>query len=185
MTVLAALRTELLFVRPPRQRLGVGGHRWPSVAARFRRQPPSAVLLIGFSGGLRADLLPGDVVLASEVLGNGRFRPHDALLERGRAALPEARLGPVCTVSTILKAQDKARLGLEALAADMESARLIPELEAMGIPWLVLRVVLDALWEDLPGRIGQAGWAARGLACARRLGTLTRQVAPSFVEAAA
>lgn len=182
MTVLAALRTELLFVRAPRERLGVGGHRWPSVAARFRRQPPSAVVLIGFSGGLRADLAPGDVVLASEVLGDGPCRPRKALLERGHAALPEAKLGPVCTVGNILKAQDKARLGVKALVADMESARVVPELDAMGIPWLVMRVVLDALWEDLPQGIGQARWAARALACAKRLGTVTGLVAPSLAE---
>ncbi len=182
MTVLAALRTELLYVRAPRLRLGVEGHRWPSVAARFRRQPPSAVLLIGFSGGLRADLVPGDLVLASEVLGDGYSRPPSALLERGHAALPEARLGPVCTASSILKAQDKARLGAEALVADMESARLVPKLEELGIPWLVVRVVLDALWEDLPEGIGRAKWAARALACAKRLGTASRRVAPSLAE---
>lgn len=182
MTVLAALRTELLFVRPPRLCVGVAARRWPSIAVLLDRQRPDAVLLVGFSAALRADLAPGDLVLASEVRNEKRAQPHAGWLERARVALPQAKFGPVHTVDRILTGADKADLGIDALVADMESAKLVAGLEALGVPWLTVRVVLDALWEELPEGIGRTKWAGRALACARRLGEASRRLASAMAE---
>lgn len=182
MIVLAALRTELLFVRGPRACVGLQASRWPKVTARLRGRPPAAAVVMGFSGGLRAELIPGTLVLASHVSGRGEHRPSAEMLELGQHALPEARVGPIHTTDTLTAPEDKARLGLDALAVDLESSRLSEALEELTIPWLVVRVILDALWEKVPERAARVAWAGRGLACARRLGEASRRLAAELAE---
>ncbi|MFO8033889.1 MAG: hypothetical protein R6U88_01840 [Candidatus Bipolaricaulota bacterium] len=185
MIVLAALRTELLFVRGPQACVGLGARRWPGVAARLRRHPPRAAVVLGFSGGLRGELLPGTLVVASGLHGEGELRPSPTMVELAQGALPEARVGHIHTATRPAAPQQKARLGLDSLAVDMESARLAEALEEMRIPWLVVRVILDALWENVPEWGSRVRWAARALYCARRLGGASRRLAPQVVEAAA
>ena len=62
-----------------------------------------------------------------------------------------------------------------AMAADMESGALATKAMAHGIPFLVLRVVLDEIGDDLPACLGRAVSADGNVASARLLGSLLRE----------
>ncbi|HDI11041.1 MAG TPA: hypothetical protein ENF77_01810 [Candidatus Acetothermia bacterium] len=173
--VVAALRTELLFVRHrPVAILGMGDKAAPRLVGLVRRKRPLGVLAVGFCGATWATLPPGALVLASGV--DGLEVPGE-LVERARTMLPRAEVGPVATVKALADPREKARLGLDALAVDMESAPLARQLASLGIPFLILRCVLDALWEDVS--IGpRLRWTKRALMCARRLAEGVRTLVP-------
>jgi len=174
----AALRTELLFSPRPRAALGVGARAAARLAETLDRRKPSGVLVVGFSGATRANLRPGTLVLASGVQGEGEeVRVPDGLLSRARRAVPEAGAGQIATVNGPASPEDKAWLSLDALAVDMESLHLARELSQRGIPFLIVRCVLDHLWEDVTFGL-KVRWARRALHCARRLGKAARALAP-------
>jgi len=176
----AALRTELLFAPRPRAALGVGGAAADRLAKLLKRNRPSAVLVVGFCGATRASLSPGTLVLASAV--DGTALP-EGLVERARANLPGVEVGPLVTVEAPASPAEKARLSPDALAVDMESAHLAGELSSQGIPFLILRCVLDALWEEISAGM-RLRWARRALLCARRLGQGARTLRPVLEGAA-
>ncbi|RLE29294.1 hypothetical protein DRJ54_04890 [Candidatus Acetothermia bacterium] len=172
----AALRTELLFAPRPRMALGMGEAAAPRLVKLLDRRTPAGVLVVGFCGATRAGLPPGTLVLASAV--DGTALPQ-GLVERARERLPGAEVGTVVTVGAPASPAGKARLSPDALAVDMESVHLAAELSSRGIPFLILRCVLDALWEDLSAG-PRLRWARRALACARRLGQGARALVPAL-----
>jgi len=179
----AALRTELLFAPRPRLRVGLGAGAGGWLRDRLNGHRPQGALVVGFSGATRADLAAGSVVLAEEILcdGSGPVSLDRALVARAGARLPGAVVGTVATVARVADPAGKARLGLDALAVDMESAHLARELADRGIPFLVVRVVLDELWEDVLAS-PRARWAGRALACARELGRAATALRPVLEE---
>lgn len=169
--VVAALRTELLFVRGPKAALGVGPRAGPALRRVLERRSPKAVAIVGYAGGLRADLRPGALVLADRVLdGEGGLGIDPALLRQAQKRLPEARIGPLFTDRRLTPREEKEKLGERALAVDMETSFLARELSAQGIPFLALRVILDAYEEEAPGDWRKALWAGRALRCSWILG---------------
>ncbi|MBC7169868.1 hypothetical protein H5T54_02885 [Candidatus Bipolaricaulota bacterium] len=176
---MAALRTELLFAPRPRLRVGMGAQAGDRLRAWLDGHEPAGALVIGFSGATRAGVGAGTVLLAAEILGNGSDPiPLDsARVAKAKGALPDAVAGAVATVTGPAAPADKARRGVDALAVDMESAHLARELARRGTPFLVVRVVLDELWEDVLGS-PRIRWARRALACARRLGRAAAALRP-------
>lgn len=174
----AALRTELLFVPRPRLRVGVGTGARARLARWLDRHPTGGVMVVGFCGGTRAALRPGDLILADTLTAGEEEVPvSPALLTRAGAVFPAAHVGPVATVDAPADPGDKARLGVDALAVDMESAHLARELTARATPFLVVRVVLDALWENVSAG-PHLRWAGRAVGCARRLGQAAAALRP-------
>ena len=126
---------------------------------RFR---PSAVLSIGFAGGLASHLAPGALVVAEEVVpanapDGDMLRPDDALQRLALDALamvgPPHFRGPLLTATEIVATPaDKARLAAAtgALAVDMESAWVGGVCERHGTPFLAVRAVVDAAEDALP-----------------------------------
>lgn len=175
----AALRTELLFAPRPRLCVGVGAKARDNLRRWLASHRPTGAVVVGFSGAARAEVRAGTVVLASAIASPGQppLELDPALVAQARETLPEAAVGPVATVAGKTGPADKARLGLDALAVDMESAGLAREFREQGIPFLVVRVILDALWEDafapLPVR-----WARRAMVGSHRLGRAARAVRP-------
>jgi 4-hydroxy-3-methylbut-2-en-1-yl diphosphate reductase len=111
-----------------------------------------AVAVAGFCGALDPTLQPGDVVVASEVIGAGGATPCPSagilLAALARLGLP-ARLGPIVSVDRVVSGPERERLRADtgAIAVDMESAWLA---DAAGDrPFAVLRVVVDAPGRDL------------------------------------
>lgn len=176
----APLRTELLLAPRPRIALGVGKRAAARLGLLLQGEKPPGVLVVGFAGAARADLPAGTLVLATSA---GEVAVPEGILSRAREALPEAKLGPIASLGHLATPEEKARQGLAALAVDMESEDLAAELSRQGIPFLILRCVLDVLWEDL-GRGPRARWARRALACARRLGRGAKALIPILEGAA-
>lgn len=147
----AALQRGLILARKnPLVRLmrcGVG----EAQAAEFCRQleglPINGLALLGWAGGLRADLKAGHVVLATQALREGRPAVECRLLD-----LPGAILGPILTVPTaLLTAQEKIDAQASgALAVEMEAYPLAEWAARRGLPFLHARVILDAFDESLP-----------------------------------
>jgi len=177
----APLRTELLFAPRPRVPLGVGRAARQGLRRALARRKPDGVIVVGYGGGLHASLHPGTLLLPDRLLGpNGVVRTGAAALARGALILPQAQVGPVITVDRIAAPWDKAALGVDALGVDLESAIVGEELLRRRIPFLVLRIVLDALWEHVPAGWRRAAWAYRALACSWRLGQAAHLLRPAL-----
>lgn len=178
----AALRTELLFAPRPRLRVGVGEEGGGRLRGWLEQHEPTGALIVGFAGATRAALGAGTLVLADEIRGDGSGSlPLDpVLVARARDALRGAPVGPVASVPKLAGPAEKARLGLEVLAVDMESAALGRELARRGIPFLVVRAILDELWEDVSGF--PICWVGRALACARALSRAAAVLRPVLEE---
>jgi 4-hydroxy-3-methylbut-2-enyl diphosphate reductase len=104
-----------------------------------------AVLIAGFCGALDSELVPGDVVLASELRGpTGTTRCSDPAILAGvlRRGGLRVQVGPIAS-SQRLVLRDRRRTLRQtgAIAVDMESAWLAPA--AQGQPLVTLRVVVD------------------------------------------
>lgn len=167
----AALRTELVFAPRPRAAVGVGRKARAGLVRALNRWKPEGVVVIGYCGGLRAGLHPGTLILAERVVGpEGTVRVGGSILARAKALVPKAAFGPIVTIETPAEPAKKAVLGIDALGVDLESAHLVRELFRRGIPFVVARIVLDAVWEEIPNRMLILGWALRALRCSRRLG---------------
>lgn len=116
----------------------------------------TGVLSIGLGGALDPQLAVGDVVIASEVIGEGRWPTDEAWSDRLSSALPDARRAVVCgSDRMILKAGDKTALHGQtgAALADMESHVAARFAAGRGLPLAVVRVVSDRAGADLPGAV--------------------------------
>jgi hypothetical protein len=123
---------------------------------------PKAVLIAGVCGGLDPSLAAGGLLLAREVVAPGEapLRPREALLQEARAAMRRSRLPFVS--SRVLSAtapaasrREKTDLWNEhgAGGVDMEGYALALACEAAGIPWLLLRSVVDTAERALPASL--------------------------------
>jgi 4-hydroxy-3-methylbut-2-en-1-yl diphosphate reductase len=170
------LRVEQAAVRLGRPtarvvRTGMGPRRTRRALPRLAGDGPLAVL--GIAGGLGPDVRPGDIVVGSQLLGDGAaIDCAAASLLAGalrRALGVTVHLGPIATSSHVVGAAERARLATTgALAVDMESAYLAAA--SNGRPIAVVRVVVDTA--DAP--LWRLGTAARGIKALRVL----RQAAP-------
>lgn len=161
----------------------MGPERALRAAHRLRADPALAWAVAGVCGALDPQLAPGDVVVASALLGpEGRRIDLDAAplaAALAQVGIP-AHTGEVACVAKPVTGAGRAALAARgACAVDMESFWWADA--AAGRPVAVLRVVLDGprheLWRvDLPLRIvtalrrlraaapALATWAARGAA---------------------
>jgi nucleoside phosphorylase len=132
------------------------GEERARLAARtlIERYRPGSVLAAGFGGGLAADVLPGDLVVATAVAGS----PSDARLRAAaeRVRLRDVRIhaGPLVSspgiVHTIEEKRELAARFPGALALDMESAGVTGEAIRSGVPWLAVRAVTDGREDAMP-----------------------------------
>ena len=153
-------------------------------AARARSaRPASALLVLGFCGGLDEDSVPGEVVVAEEVLAaTTKATPEEvacadagtsrSALSARAARAPRARrvrLAP----GTRRAARAAPRGG--AIAVDMESVWL--SAGARGRPFGVVRVVLDSPTHELL-RVRAVGSALRAARALRRVAGALHEWAP-------
>ncbi|NQV84251.1 MAG: phosphorylase [Rhodospirillales bacterium] len=116
-----------------------------------------ALLSFGMAGGLRADLKPGAVMVASSVIApDGRvFETSTPWLERVMESLgEEATTGAIAGSDTVVGTPAAKRELAEATSAalvDMESHAVAAVAEDAGIPFLVIRAVADPADRVLPG----------------------------------
>ncbi len=152
-------------------------------AARYlaERYKPDFCLHVGYCGGADPSLQAGDMIIANPAIDSvtgDKFEPPPSAAGRAETLLSEMgirhRSAGIVTVDEIAREPfDKAFLGTqhEAVAIDMESATLARVCSAAGIPYVVVRAVLDPLdyeFPDLDGAVDESG-NTDGIALAGRL----------------
>ena len=127
------------------------------LAALLDAVPAGAVIAVGVAGGLTHVLGPGSLVVARRVLddGNTAAEADPAWLRRAER-VGGAAIGVCVTTDRILgRAAEKRAVGHavgDAVPAtvDLESAAYGRVATERGVPFLAVRAVSDAAWEDLP-----------------------------------
>lgn len=148
---------------------GIGLRRTRQTVARFADTPLSAVLSVGCAGALIPGLTTGQLILAPDI----RMRPAKDVEQLKRLPV-DARLlaamrtaaarvgvavadGPLFTSPHILfTPEEKATQGKRtgAIAVEMESGVHAEFAEERGLPFLVLRVILDGVDMTIPAVAG-------------------------------
>ena len=151
------------------QVLGVGPDRAGSALTALletRHFDLEGVLVLGVAGGVNPGLESGDLLLADRYAlqdgaaqGAGQaLRPDPQMLQSAQQAALELSM-PVCSGSALtvdhLVAEPKEREDLRAQyqvdSVNMEDYRAAEAAQKAGVPFLSVRVVLDAASERLPG----------------------------------
>jgi len=113
----------------------------------------------GCAGALAAELVPGDVAVATAIVGNharGRFethREHCAHAQRvaERAALHVTTGSVLCSPHALATAEQKRAAAVQhgAVAVEMEGASIAAEAAERGIPFVSVRTILDTADAEL------------------------------------
>jgi len=162
--IVAALEMERRWIRTPKPLVelsGIGDTRAENAARRLVERGATALASWGVAGGLDPDLSPGTVVLPDTVIGAGgssqgaNLEWRDRLLERvhGRVVTSTS---PLYHATSVITTADEKRAIYERFgtgAADMESAAVARVAFANHIPWIAVRVVIDAADQDVPAAI--------------------------------
>ncbi len=173
--VLAPLRIEELALgKIPGARVlrtGMGPARARIAAARAQAVEASAVAVAGLCAGVAPALRAGDVVCATELVGEDGSAiavPGSALLAAAlRRRGLTVHVGPLFSAGRILGPAERRALPEGILGVDMESAWLAAG--AAGRPFAVVRVVVDVAGRELADpRLALAG--PRALLSLRRIG---------------
>ncbi len=146
--------------------IGAGGNPERLRALLAARTPSAcrAIVSIGIAGGLRGDLAPGDVVIASEVVtGSGRLAADPvvaaALTDRLAGISSGVRLAPIAGVEAAIltgAAKTALRERTGAAVVDMESHVAAAYASAHGLPFAAVRVVCDPADRAIPAFAAQA-----------------------------
>lgn len=181
---------------------GVGVQRAAAAAATVG-DPRGFQLFMstGCAGGLAPGLHPGDLAVATSLVGDGTpgAMPTDAI-ERARARQVAAASGargmegPILCSATALATTDEKRKAAAdgAIAVEMEGGPIAARAAVARVPFLSVRAVLDAADDELrvPGRlVDPATGGARPLALAGYLaahpGAITELMALRRMQRAA
>lgn len=162
--IVAALEMERRWIRSPGPLVelsGIGDTRAEHAARRLIERGATALVSWGIAGGLDPDLSPGTVILPDVVIGADGSNHgvdlewRDRLLERVRSRVVTSTL-PLYHARSMITTVDEKRAISErfgAGAADMESAAVARVALANHMPWIAVRVVIDAADQDLPAAI--------------------------------
>lgn len=120
--------------------------------------PITAICNVGYAGGTHPNLHLGDVVIPDQVVHKGEAWQCDATLASTALRYCEDehlrfhRGTMVCSDTTIESPHEKAYLGtqFEAVSIDMESAGVARAAQKLGVPFMVMRAVVDPLDMALP-----------------------------------
>jgi 4-hydroxy-3-methylbut-2-enyl diphosphate reductase len=174
----APLRLEAMLISSAARgalvrKTGMGPARARAAAAELATHAATRMLVLGFCGGLDAESVPGEVIVARDVYaaadeGHEEQRvscdmTHELLVRLAGRGM-KVRVGDVVCVSQLALGERRAALHAGgAIAVDMESVWLA--LAAGTRPFGVVRVVLDSPSHELmrPQAIGGALRAARAL----------------------
>jgi adenosylhomocysteine nucleosidase len=137
---------------------GMGGALAALAARNLVDAGAAALMSFGLAGGLDPVLRAGTVVLPSEVISRSgaRFSTSTGWCERLSGAIAKQR--PVAAGTLLTSAQpigavaEKAAVFREtgAVAVDMESLEVAEVSAAHGLPFIAVRVIVDAATDVLP-----------------------------------
>jgi len=175
--IVTALRSERRWIRtsdvePVIELSGMGASRADGAARRLVDRGVTALVSWGTAGGLDPTLRPGTVVLPDlVVLSDGGecaadLEWRDRLQSRIGDRVPTTTTPLFHAGHVVESPQHKREIWqrCRAAAADMESGAIARVAEEYGLPWIAVRVVLDAADDRLPGVVLSA-------ADTRRLGS--------------
>lgn len=159
--IVAALEMERRWTGIPEPLIevsGAGEERAEAAARRLLDRGATALVSWGVAGGLDPDLKPGTVILPDTVIrpdGSGLgadLEWRDRLLARVRGRVETSTMQLFHTVSVIASVNEKCvlRERFGAVAVDMESGAVAAVAEETGIPFIAVRVVIDAADVQLP-----------------------------------
>ena len=123
----------------------------------IQKLSPTRVLALGHGGALSDDLVPGDILVSSEVLEgeNTVAWPDLQWLEDAKVAVPH-ELGRLVTIDEILVTEEEKRHWWgqtwrdQPAAVDMESACFARVAAAYNVPYLIVRFISASAAEMLP-----------------------------------
>ncbi len=171
------------------RKTGMGPRRSRAAAGELARvgERASAMLVLGFCGGLDASSVPGEVIVAEHVYaaqdeGHAEERVHcdlaHQLVHRLTGRGLKVRVGDVVCVSRLALGERRAQLHAGgAIAVDMESVWLAAGAGAR--PFGVVRVVLDSPEHELL-RLRAAAGALRAALALRRVAGALHEWAPGL-----
>jgi len=117
------------------------------VLPRAMRNGCRGIISFGVAGGLVPDLVPGDCVVASEVVDfRGSHRTDAAWSRKLLKMVPSARHAPIAGVNTVVSdPADKRKLhaATGAAAVDMESHLVARLADLHGLSFAAVRVIVD------------------------------------------
>lgn len=150
-------------------------------ARRLVAEGAAGLISFGTAGALAPSLAPGDIVVATEVLAasGGAVAVErswcDALAAAASTRSLQLHLGAIRAVDQpVASAEAKSALfrSCSALAVDLESGAVARAARDAGLPFAVLRVVIDDAGRDLP----PAALAAMAPGGGVNIGGLARQL---------
>ncbi len=145
---------------------GIGESAAAAAARRLVLAGASALASFGMAGGLDPTLICGTLLLPEEVIVHGRGGSESTgcatsrdWRQRLRAALPAACI--VCEGKLLASARPIGRVDAKAAAwrdshagaIDMESAAIAQVAGQAGLPFIVLRVIVDTASDELPAAV--------------------------------
>lgn len=137
---------------------GIGRNHAAAGAEVLIKEGATAVISWGFAAGLARGVGPGTLILPERIISRDRetLLSDRLIYELIRNSLsdriPHLR-GALAESSRILKSSDEKKLLFQktgALAADMESAAVAEAANAVGLPFLAVRVILDSSTNTMP-----------------------------------
>lgn len=148
---------------------GIGYASALNASQRLIDAGATALVSWGMAGGLDPGLHPGDVFLPREIIGadGTRFataqhwRESVAALVAGHRTVVSGNLltsiRPVDTVA----AKRAARGKTGAAAVDMESSAVAQAAQAHGLPFIAVRVIIDAAADAVPRAVAEASQSGK------------------------
>lgn len=133
---------------------------------------PRFMIAAGFASALSGDVAVGDVLMVEEIVGEDDRRLSLDLNVRAEdvAKVPRTRVGRLVSLDKPVRGPDeKAQLGRDsgALAADRESLGVAEACRQLGVPFMAVRVIIDAVDEPLCAELDPR---VQARSTARRLG---------------
>jgi nucleoside phosphorylase len=132
---------------------GIGARNAGSLMRAIRERGADFVVVTGLAGGLKPQHAAGEILVARQVLSahHDRVIPANERLVMLAAHVGAAVVEGFISVDRIAaRAEEKARLGHQGDAVDMESFAVLSEARAHNTPAVAVRVVGDTVNEDLP-----------------------------------
>lgn len=137
------------------------------------------LLSFGIAGGLKTDLNPGDLIIASSVVSpeGQAFETSKPWRERVLDNLGEEEAAVMATIAgsgtVVATPEDKSKLAEKWSAAlvDMESHAIAAAAEDAGVPFMAIRAVADPVGRSIPswvlGHVSENGTPEYGAILAR------------------
>ncbi len=140
----------------------------------IREYKIEALISTGFAAGLDHKLQTGDILLAHRISSfpdvEAAISADSMVLEQAKAILDENKqnywVGEILTCNYIAgKAAKMQLVDRKSIGLDMESFWVAKEAESNSIPYLIARVILDKVDDDLPTYIcqGEEGYSYRAI----------------------